>query len=154
MSLYFPLFVDLSEKNILFVGAGEVAARRVKAILDFAGRVTVIAPEVHPDIESLAFDESVVLHRRLFTEDDLDDADIVMVNTGHAGTDIRIAGMCRRRGIMVNAASDESLCDFYFPGIARRDPLVVGITASGEDHRMAAEATAYFKSLIEKQNGS
>ena len=151
MSLYFPLFVDLSEKSILFVGAGGVAARRVKAILDFAGRVTVVAPEAHPDIESLASDEKIVLHRRRFTEDDLDDADIVLVNTGRAGTDIKIAGMCRRRGIMVNVASDESLCDFYFPGIARRDPLVVGITASGEDHKMAAEATSYFKSILEKK---
>ncbi|MBR0307718.1 MAG: bifunctional precorrin-2 dehydrogenase/sirohydrochlorin ferrochelatase [Mogibacterium sp.] len=150
MSLYFPMFVDLSEKNILFIGAGEIAARRVNVIIDFAGRVTVVAPEVHRDIETLARDGRIVLHRRRFSENDLDEADIVLVNTGHAGTDVRIAGMCRRRGITVNAASDESLCDFYFPGIARRDPLVVGVTASGEDHKMAAEATAYFKRLIEK----
>lgn len=155
MALYFPLFVDLSRKNILFVGAGNIAARRVEAIIDFAGTVKVVSPEIHDDIVRLAEDENrcdkLDIHRKRFSEDDLDDADLVIVSTGHQGTDVRIAGMCRRRGIMVNVASDETLCDFYFPGIARRDPLVVGVTASGEDHRMAAQATDYFKRLIEKK---
>lgn len=151
MSLYFPLFVDLSEKNVLFVGGGTVAARRVQSILDFAGRVTVVAPEPHEYIAALAAHEMIVLHRRRFSDDDLDDADIAIVSTGHQGTDVRIAGMCRRRGILVNVASDETLCDFYFPGIARRDPLVVGVTASGEDHKMAAQATEYFRKLLEKK---
>ena len=148
MSLFFPMFVDLSEKNILFVGAGAVNAGRIEKMLDFAGRITVVAPEAAATVESLAAAGSIVYERRRFDERDLDDAYMVLVSTGHAGTDVKIAGMCRRRGIPVNAASDKSLCDFYFPGIARKDPLVVGITASGEDHKMASEATAYFKRLL------
>lgn len=145
------MFVDLSEKHILFVGGGIANARKLITILDFVGRVTVVAPEVHDVIAALANEGRIAWIRQRFSEDDLDGADIAIVSTGHSGTDIRIAGMCRRRGILVNAASDETLCDFYFPGIARRDPLVVGVTASGEDHTLEAKATAYFKSLIEKK---
>ena len=151
MSLYFPLFFDLSQKNILFIGGGKVNARRVNSILDFAGHFTVVAPEAHDYIAALAQHEMITWHKKRFAEDDLDGADIVIVSTGHAGTDVRIAGMCRRRGILVNAASDESLCDFYFPGIARKDPLVVGVTASGEDHQMAAQATEYFRRLLKNE---
>lgn len=151
MSLFFPLFFDLSQKNILFIGGGKVNARRVNSILDFAGHVTVVAPEAHDYIAALAQHEMITWHKKRFAEDDLDGADIVIVSTGHAGTDVRIAGMCRRRGILVNAASDESLCDFYFPGIARKDPLVVGVTASGEDHKMAAQATEYFRRLLKNE---
>ena len=57
--------------------------------------------------------------------------------------------MCRRKGILVNAAGDQSLCDFYFPGIARKGPVVVGITASGEDHSLAAETTGKIKKLLD-----
>ena len=151
MALYFPMFVDLSQKNVLFIGGGEAAVRRVKTILDFAGTVTVVTAEADPELTALAGEERIILHRRRFNETDLEGADIAVINTGHSGTDIRIAGMCRRKNIIVNVASDESLCDFYFPGIARRDPLVVGVTASGEDHKLAAEATQYFKRLIEKK---
>ena len=133
MSLYFPMFMDLSEKNVLFVGAGRVNSGRIRTMLDFAGSITVVSPEADASITALSDEERISLHRRRFDERDLDGADIVITSTGHAGTDVRIAGMCRRRGILVNASSDKTLCDFYFPGIARRDPLVVGVTASGEE---------------------
>lgn len=142
------MFVDLSEKTVLFIGAGRVNAGRIAAMLDFAGHIMVVAPEADERVLAMSEEGLVDLHRRRFDEQDLEGADIVVIATGHAGTDVRIAGMCRRRGITVNAASDKSLCDFYFPGIARKDPLVVGVTASGEDHKMAAEATAYFKKIL------
>ena len=142
------MFMDLSEKKVLFIGAGRINASRIAAMLDFAGHIMVVAPEADERVLAMSEEGLVDLHRRRFDEQDLEGADIVVIATGHAGTDVRIAGMCRRRGITVNAASDKSLCDFYFPGIARKDPLVVGVTASGEDHKMAAEATAYFKKLL------
>lgn len=148
MALFFPMFVDLSEKNILFVGAGAVNSGRIRVMLDFAGSVTVIAPEADPSVVALANQGLIDWHNRRFDEKDIEGMDLVLTATGHAGTDVRIAGMCRRKGIPVNAAGDKSRCDFYFPGIARKDPLVVGVTASGEDHKMAAEATAYFKRLL------
>ena len=148
MSLYFPLFMDLSEKNVLFVGAGRVNTGRIKTMLDFAGSITVVSPEADASIKALDDEGRIILRRRRFDERDLDGMDIVITSTGHAGTDVRIAGMCRRRGILVNAASDKTLCDFYFPGIARKDPLVVGVTASGEDHSLAAKASAYFRKLL------
>ena len=43
MSLYFPMFMDLSEKNVLFVGAGHVNTGRIKTMLDFAGSITVVS---------------------------------------------------------------------------------------------------------------
>lgn len=148
MSLYFPMFVDLSEKNVLFIGAGRVNTGRIKTMLDFAGSITVVAPDVDASIAALGDEGRITLHRRRFDERDLDSTDIVITSTGHAGTDVRIAGMCRRRGITVNAASDKTICDFYFPGIAKKGPLVVGVTASGEDHSLAAKATAYFRKLL------
>ena len=148
MSLYFPMFMDLSEKNVLFVGAGHVNSGRIKTMIDFVGSITVVAPDADASIVALDDEGRISLRRRRFDERDLDGADIVITATGHAGTDVRIAGMCRRRGILVNAASDKTLCDFYFPGIARRDPLVVGVTSSGEDHSLAAKASAYFRKIL------
>lgn len=142
------MFMDLSEKNVLFVGAGHVNMGRIKTMLDFAGSITVVSPEADASIKALDDEGRIILRRRRFDERDLDGMDIVITSTGHAGTDVRIAGMCRRRGILVNAASDKTLCDFYFPGIARKDPLVVGVTASGEDHSLAAKASAYFRKLL------
>lgn len=152
MGLYFPLFVDLSQKNVLFIGAGRIAARRLVSIYDFVGSVTVVAPDCDPAIQKIADAGYITYHRRRFDENDLDGMDVAFIATGHAGTDVRIAGMCRRRNILVNAAGDQTLCDFFFPGIARKGPVVVGVTASGEDHKLAAETTGKIKKLLEYIN--
>ena len=148
MSLYFPIFVDLSSKNVLFIGGGRITVRRIISIYEFAGSVTVVSPEAEPEIIKRADAGYIRYIRKRFDETDLDDADIVLVNTGHQGTDIRIAGMCRRRHLPVNVASDQTLCDFYFPGIIKKDSVVVGVTASGEDHHKAADVTARIRELL------
>ena len=50
----FPLFVDLTQKKVLVVGAGKIASRRVKTLLPFAGEVVVEAPDASEEILSLA----------------------------------------------------------------------------------------------------
>ena len=43
---YFPMFIDLSDKNVVVVGGGNIATRRVKTLLQFTRNVTAIAPKV------------------------------------------------------------------------------------------------------------
>ena len=57
---------------------------------------------------------------------------------------------CRLRNIPVNASSDRTLCDFYFPGIVREDNVVVGVTTSGEDHICARRVTEQIRNLLNK----
>ena len=37
-NMYFPIFIDLSDREILMVGGGTIAARRVKSLCGFAGQ--------------------------------------------------------------------------------------------------------------------
>ena len=47
---YFPLFVDLNEKQIVVVGAGTIAKRRIRTLVSFTNHLTVIAPEVNREL--------------------------------------------------------------------------------------------------------
>ena len=59
----FPLFVDLTEKKILVVGAGKIASRRVKTLLPFAGEIVVEAPEAAEELLNLA-EKGEILYRK------------------------------------------------------------------------------------------
>ena len=53
--LRFPLFLDLTQKRAVVIGGGKIAARRVFALLEFVREITVIAPELLPELgESLS----------------------------------------------------------------------------------------------------
>ena len=51
---YFPAFLDLDGRPCLLVGAGQTAARKLRRLLKTGARVTVVSPEVDPEIEALA----------------------------------------------------------------------------------------------------
>ena len=149
--LYFPLFIDLSDKTVLVVGGGPIAARRVNTLLPFAGRIVVTAPECVGELTEKAEEGKTELRLRRFEPSDLDGAALVLSATGDADTDEEVRRLCSERGIPVNIASDRNKCDFYFPGVARKGPLVAGVTAGGTDHKKARELTEKIRELLENE---
>ncbi len=149
--LYFPLFVDLTKKSIIVIGAGKIAARRVKSLLPFVGAMKVIAQEVSSEItEMAAASEGVlVIEQRPFEPSDLDGADMVLAVTNDKELNTRIGTLCNEKKILVNVSHEKELCDFYFPGVVQKDNVVIGITASGKDHSKARKVTEQIRAMME-----
>lgn len=145
---YFPLFIDLSEKRILVVGAGNVALRRILVLLEFAASVYVVAPEALEQIEALASQGLVCWKKRPFMPEDLKDMDMVLAASNDSGINDEVARLCRIHKIMVNHGGDKAQCDFYFPGIVKKQNLVVGVTASGKNHKEAKNITEDISRLL------
>ncbi|MBQ6121838.1 MAG: bifunctional precorrin-2 dehydrogenase/sirohydrochlorin ferrochelatase [Clostridia bacterium] len=148
---FFPVFVDLSGRRALVVGGGRIAARRVNTLSQFCPNVTVVAPSIHPDIAALAARGRVKTVARPYREEDLDGAELVLACTDDGALNAAVAEACRERRIPVNDASDRSRCDFLFPGIARRSPVVAGVTAGGRDHALARRATEAVRRCLERE---
>lgn len=134
---YFPMFVDLSDKNIVVVGGGNIATRRVKTLLQFTRNVTAVAPIVTPELMELGKTGMANVLQRAVKHSDLTMAYMVIAATNDHKLNDEIYRVCKEEGIYVNIADDKEKCDFYFPGIFMQDELVVGITASGLDHKKA-----------------
>ena len=64
---YFPMFVDLTDKTCLVVGGGKVAYRKVKTLLDFDAKVTVVAESVCPRLAGLAGARNVTSENKMLT---------------------------------------------------------------------------------------
>lgn len=146
---YFPMFVDLSEKRVLIAGAGVVAARRIGTLAAFTPFITVIAPEIHSEIEALERGGKLRVLRRRFEMGDLRGADMVLAATDDEVLNAKIFAACRELRIPVNVSSDRRMCDFFFPGIVHQGNVVIGVTASGEDHGMAKAVTARLRQCME-----
>ena len=148
---FFPVFVDLSTKKALVVGGGRIAARRVNTLSQFCPNITVVAPDIHPDIAALAAQGRVKVVGRAYREGDLDGAELVLACTDDGSLNAAVAEACREMRIPVNDASDRGRCDFLFPGIARRGAVVAGVTAGGKDHALARRATEAVRRCLERE---
>ncbi len=136
----FPIFIDISGKKVLVVGAGTIASRRIKTLLQFGPNVTVVAMECTPQIERWSNEQRVQLFERAFCEADLDGAELVIAATDNDNLNQQIYRECQNRHILVNVSSDQKLCDFHFPGVVLQEEITVGINASGQNHRKAKQA--------------
>lgn len=54
---YFPMFVDMTERECLIVGGGNVAYRKVIVMLDFGAKVTVVAENICDELRKLTIDD-------------------------------------------------------------------------------------------------
>ena len=131
---YFPMFVDISEKEILIIGAGKIALRRVKTLLEFEARITLIAPEAEKELENLSAEGYVKWIRKLYQKSDITERErpfLVLAATDHAEINEEIVRLCRELKICVNVADKKEMCDFFFPSIVKTEEVVIGINSGG-----------------------
>ena len=146
----FPLFVDLSGKKIVVVGGGRIALRRIRTLTQFTEKVTVVSPELHPDLLPLEEAGRLTVLRRPYAPADIEGAALVLAATDNKEVNEAVYADCKRLDIPVNVSSDRHKSDFYFPGIVEKDNVVVGITASGSDHHLARQVREIISSALEK----
>jgi len=128
----FPVYVDLSSREILVVGGGKVALRKIRSLLKFTRNITLVAPRLDPELERLARQEGVKLKRRRFLRGDLRGKDMVIVAVDDIDLQRKIFEMCSGRGILCNTVDSPEYCNFIFPALVVRGDLVIGVSSSGK----------------------
>lgn len=147
---YFPMFVDISRKRILIVGGGKIAARRAAVISQFASDIVMIAPDFCEQSKMLESGHAVRLICRSYEESDLEQADIVITATDNHELNAAIGRCCKEKKILVNVADDQSLCDFYFPGIVIEEDIVIGISSGGKEPSKVKKVREIFVKAFHK----
>ena len=64
---YFPMFVDLSEKKVIVVGAGTIAKRRIRSLLTFTNHLVVIAPEINKELKELENTGQLTIRKKIIS---------------------------------------------------------------------------------------
>jgi precorrin-2 dehydrogenase / sirohydrochlorin ferrochelatase len=130
---------QLKDKNVLVVGAGEVASSRIQHALAAGAKVTVVSPGqgLSEQTKLLISDNYVIFHDRIYLSTDLDNADMVLTAIDDVELSRDIARSCRARRIPVNVADDPSYCDFYFGSQIRQGPLQIMVSTNGKSPKLA-----------------
>ena len=134
---YLPVFLKLDGERCLVIGGGQVAERKVHALLETEARVTIVSPKLTPGLTAMA-DEGTINHtRRRYQPGDLGDAVLVYVAVNDRELGARVAAQAHRRGIPVNVADAPELCSFIAPSVMRRGGLQIAVSTSGASPALA-----------------
>ena len=133
----FPMFLKLSGRPCLVVGAGTIGESKIVSLLEAGGRLRVVAPEATPQVRSWAQSNEIQWHQRPFEPHDLDGIFLVVAATSSTELHKRIFEEATRRGVLCNIVDVPALCDFYYPAVVQRGALQIAISTSGESPALA-----------------
>jgi siroheme synthase-like protein len=131
-SLY-PVSLVVAGRRCVVVGGGNVATRKVAALVEAGAEVVVIAPAISADIRAM----SVKLVERLYRPGDLDLAWLAIAATDDPATNQQIFADGRASRVWVNAADDPESCSFTLPAVVRQGPVTVAVSTSGYSPALA-----------------
>lgn len=128
---YYPMFMDLAGRDCLVVGAGAIAARKARSLVECGARVTVVGESPAAAFRALER-RGVTLERRRFRAGDVARQALVIAATDDRSVNAAVASAARRRGIPVNAVDDPPNCTFIVPAVVRRGDLTVAVSTGGK----------------------
>lgn len=149
---FFPLFIDLYDKDILVIGAGTAGSRRIETLVSFGAAVTVVAITASDAVKQLADEGKITLIKSCYSDfrsKNMTESEgrffvpyyIVITATGDPQADAQAASDGKKTGALVNVAGQKGKSEFYFPGIAKNGMITAGVIANGKDHQLAKKAT-------------
>jgi siroheme synthase-like protein len=128
----YPAFLRLSGRKVVLVGGGRVAAGKLQGLIAEGGHVTVVAPEIRPELEQ----PGVVIERRRFEDADLDGAwYVVAAAPPEVNREVLVAA--ERRQVFVNAVDDPPHATAYAGGVVRRSGVTIAISTDGRAPALA-----------------
>lgn len=143
---YYPLFLDLHGRHVLVVGAGPVALRKCRALVDAGAKVTVVSPQALPEFDDLG----VTLIHREFRPYDVRAQTLVFAATDQREVNAEVKRCADAQAIPVNVADSPEECTFVVPARVERGNLQIAISTSAEDPRLAKKLRIQLEALLDQ----
>jgi precorrin-2 dehydrogenase/sirohydrochlorin ferrochelatase len=133
----FPVFIKLTDRPCLVVGAGEVATSKITSLLEAGAHITVVAPQASSQVRELAASGKIRWVERGFQTGDLSGFFLAVAATSVQEVNRAVFLEAQERGVLCNAVDDPPNCNFYFPAVVRRGDFQIAISTSGESPALA-----------------
>lgn len=125
-----PVFLDLAGRPCLVVGSGRVAQRKISSLLACGAVVTVVSPDISPDLD-VRSPQTLRLVRRPYQPADLDGIFLAVAATDDSMINRAVVADGRARGVLVGSVGPAGSADFTFGAVVQREGLTVAVSTGG-----------------------
>ena len=130
---FFPVSIDLNDKNILVIGAGKIALRKVETLMSYNCNILVITKDILEEkfLELEKNNKIKIFKNQEFEEKFLQDIFLVVVATDNEVLNKNISQLCISKNILVNNITSKDDMNVRFASIYEKDDIQIAISASG-----------------------
>jgi len=128
---YYPVFLNLHNRRCVVIGGGSVAEGKVRGLLEAGAQVTLIAPELTPELKKLATEGKIIHVERNYQPGDVREAFLAISATDDRAVNEQVWQEAEAAGVLFNAVDDPAHCNFIAGSIVRQGALTIAISTSG-----------------------
>ena len=148
---FFPVSIDLNNKNILVIGAGKIALRKVETLMSYNCNILIITKDILEEkfLELEKNNKIKILKNQEFEEKFLENIFLVVVATDNEVLNKNISQLCMNKNILVNNITSKDDMNVRFASIYEKDDIQIAISANGNPKK-AIEIKNKIKDIFEK----
>lgn len=148
---FFPVSIDLNNKNILVIGAGKIALRKVETLMSYNCNILVITKDILEEkfLELEKNNKIKILKNQEFEEKFLENIFLVIAATDNEVLNKNISQLCMSKNILVNNITSKDDMNVRFVSIYEKDDIQIAISANGNPKK-AIEIKNKIKNIFEK----
>jgi len=148
---FFPVSIDLNNKNVLIIGAGKIALRKIETLLNYNCNINVITKEILEEkfLELEKNNKIKIFKNQEFKEKFLENIFLVITATDNEILNKEISQLCMSKNILVNNVTSKDDMNVRFMSIYEKDDIQIAISANGNPKK-AVEIKNKIKDIFEK----
>ncbi len=131
-SHYVPIYCDLRDKKVVVAGGGQVAERKVRALLTSGAKIVIISPDVTDGLRQIIRQKKVQHLKRPFEQGDLENAWLVIAATDDRNVQELVFQEAQEQRCFCNVVDEPDRCSFIVPSQVKRGALSISISTGGQ----------------------
>ena len=145
-----PVCLNLEKFRILIVGAGIVAAQKLKILQKMKCPITMVSRDASKPIQRLAKKEKIALRLRSFKDSDIKGHNLIYACTDDGKLNRRIARLAKKQKALFNITDNPSLSNFISPAVCRNEKFLVAVSTSGRNPLLAVSMRNRLQGVIRR----
>jgi len=148
---YYPIMLDIKDEDCIVVGGGNVAYRKILALLECGSRVTTISDHFKPEIEQLGSEGRIKIIRRGYETGDIKGYTLVIAASDDRLINKQVAEEAQRNNIFINVVDNKEQSSFIVPSVLRRGDITIAIATNGKSPLLARKLREKLEDIVGKE---
>ncbi len=152
--MFFPLFVNVENKEVLIIGGGKIGGRKAQTLREYGANVTVYSEKVTE--ETILADENIKVVNKNVSNDEAEIRELVkkyflvVAATDDMELNDKISHVCMNENILVNNVSSKTEMNAMFTAVVKNDEFQIGIGSYGKSCRRSKALKGKVQGLIDE----
>ncbi len=145
---FFPIFLNMRDQTVLLVGAGTVAERKARMLLQASAKVRVVARKLNTQFLAWQADGKIEHLGKEYEDHHLQGVRLVFAASSNQALNAQVFEDAEQAGILVNVVDDPGHCRFLSPAVIDRSPIQVAISTGGSSPLLARVIRGWIERLL------